>query len=36
MNLMGKEVGALRLPLCDMSEEHLKLLTDSMSDYGLL
>lgn len=36
MNLMGKEVGALRLPLCDMSEEHLKLLSDSMSDYGLL
>lgn len=36
MNLLGKEVGELRLPLCDMSEENLKVLTDSMSDYGLL
>lgn len=36
MNLLGKEVGELRLPLCDMSEENLKVLTDSMSEYGLL
>lgn len=36
MNLLGKEVGELRLPLCDMSEGNLKILTDSMADYGLL
>lgn len=36
MNLLGKEVGELRLPLCDMSESNLKTLTNSMSDYGLL
>lgn len=36
MNLLGKEVGELRLPLCEMSEGNLKILTNSMSDYGLL
>ena len=36
MNLLGYEVGDLRLPLCEMSEENLKILVDNMSDYGLL
>ena len=36
MNLLGKEVGPLRLPLCEMSEGNLKTLTGSMADYGLL
>lgn len=36
MNLLGYEVGELRLPLCEMSEENLKTLADNMSEYGLL
>ncbi|AFS78192.1 dihydrodipicolinate synthase DapA [Gottschalkia acidurici 9a] len=36
MNLLGKEVGDLRLPLCEMSDENLKALTSSMTNYGLL
>ena len=36
MNLLGYEVGDLRLPLCEMSEGNLKILTDNMSKYGLL
>lgn len=36
MNLMGKEVGPLRLPLCDMEEKNVALLKEAMKDYGLL
>lgn len=36
LNLMGKEVGGLRLPLCDMSEKNLEILRSSMARMGLL
>ena len=36
MNLMGKEVGPLRLPLCDMEPANLERLKKAMKDYGLL
>ncbi len=36
MNLLGYEVGPLRLPLCEMAEDNLKILTDNMSEYGLI
>ena len=36
LNLMGLEVGSLRLPLCDMSEGHLASLRSSMVRMGLL
>ncbi|MGN0240987.1 MAG: 4-hydroxy-tetrahydrodipicolinate synthase [Candidatus Weimeria sp.] len=36
MNLMGKEVGPLRLPLCDMEPANLEKLKKAMKDYGLL
>ncbi len=36
MNLLGKEVGELRLPLCEMEDGNLKILTNEMTDYGLL
>lgn len=36
MNLMGKEVGPLRLPLCEMEPENLEKLKKAMKDYGLL
>lgn len=36
MNLLGKGVGDLRLPLCEMGEENLNILVDRMTDYGLL
>lgn len=36
MNLLGKEVGELRLPLCEMEESNLKTLTSEMTKYGLL
>lgn len=36
MNLMGKEVGPLRLPLCEMGPENLEKLKKAMKDYGLL
>ena len=36
MNLMGKEVGPLRLPLCDMEPANLDRLKKAMKDYGLL
>lgn len=36
MNLLGKEVGELRLPLCEMEDSNLKILTNEMTDYGLL
>lgn len=36
MNLMGFEMGNLRLPLVDMSDENLEILKDRMKEYGLL
>lgn len=36
MNLMGMEVGHLRLPLCDMTEANLEVLKKEMKGYGLL
>ncbi len=36
LNLMGKNVGSLRPPLCEMSEENAKILEQAMKDYGLL
>lgn len=36
MNLMGKEVGPLRLPLSDMYENNLELLKQRMQEYGLI
>ena len=36
MNLMGMNVGSLRLPLCDISEKNLEVLRRAMSRAGLL
>ncbi|MCR5143678.1 MAG: 4-hydroxy-tetrahydrodipicolinate synthase [Lachnospiraceae bacterium] len=36
LNLMGKNVGPLRLPLCEMEEAHAKVLEQAMKDFGLL
>ena len=36
MNLMGKEVGPLRAPMCGMSEMHTARLKKAMQDYGIL
>ncbi|MBC2581457.1 4-hydroxy-tetrahydrodipicolinate synthase [Clostridium sp. DJ247] len=36
MNLMGMNVGQLRLPLIDMSEDNAKILMDSMKEYGIV
>lgn len=36
MNLMGKEVGPLRLPLTEMEPEHQKALAAAMKEYGIL
>ena len=33
---MGKTVGGYRLPLCEMTEEHLALLRREMEKVGLL
>ena len=35
MNLMGKEVGPLRMPLTEMEEEHKEALKKAMTDFGL-
>lgn len=35
MNLMGMNVGSLRAPLCEMSEENAKKLAEAMKAYGL-
>lgn len=35
MNLMGMEVGPLRMPLTEMSEEHAKNLAKAMQEYGI-
>ena len=36
LNLMGKEVGPLRLPLTEMEEKNAKVLEEVMRTYGLL
>ena len=36
MNLMGKEVGPLRLPLCEMETANLESLEKAMKEYGIL
>ena len=36
LNLMGKEVGPLRLPLCEMDEKNLERLRGAMTAYGIL
>lgn len=36
MNMQGKDVGGLRLPLTYMEEEHQKALEKSMREYGIL
>lgn len=36
LNLMGKNAGALRLPLCEPSREHLELLRSTLERYQLL
>lgn len=36
MNLMGFEVGELRMPLCEMGEENLSLLKSTLNSYKLL
>ena len=36
MNLMGLNVGPLRLPLCEMSAEHTAKLRKSLEEAGLL
>lgn len=35
MNLMGKEVGPFRMPLCEMEEAHKEVLKNTMKDFGL-
>ena len=36
MNLQGKKVGSLRLPLTEMEKEHLDSLKEEMIRYGIL
>lgn len=36
LNLMGKEVGELRLPLYKMNDKNLQILKDALKDYGLI
>jgi len=36
MNIMGKEVGPLRRPLCDMEPQNKARLEKSLKDYGLI
>lgn len=36
LNLIGKEVGQLRLPLVDMEEPTLARLKNALREYGLL
>lgn len=35
MNMMGMEVGPLRMPLCEMEESNKEILAKAMKDYGL-
>ena len=36
LNLMGKNVGSMRMPLTDLEPEHTKLLEKAMKEYGIL
>lgn len=36
MNMMGMNVGPLRMPLCEMEESNKEILKKAMKDYGLL
>lgn len=36
LNLMGKDVGAFRLPLCEMDNKNLELLKGSLKEYSLI
>ncbi len=36
LNLMGKDVGAFRLPLCDMDDKNLEILKYSLKEYNLI
>lgn len=36
MNILGMDVGNLRLPLCSMSEENLEIVKAELKNYGLL
>ena len=36
LNLMGKEVGPLRSPLTEMTEQNTAVLADAMKKYGIL
>ena len=36
MNMMGMNVGPLRMPLCEMVESNKEILKKAMKDYGLL
>ena len=36
MNLMGMNVGPLRLPMCEMEENNVKVLETALKNYGLL
>ena len=36
LNLMGKNVGSLRRPLCDMEEANVERLRSAMRNYGLI
>jgi 4-hydroxy-tetrahydrodipicolinate synthase len=36
MNLLGFNVGELRMPLCEMTEKNLETLKRALSNYGLL
>ena len=36
LNLMGKEVGPLRLPLCSMEEKNLEILKKALKNYRLI
>ncbi|WP_195264009.1 MULTISPECIES: 4-hydroxy-tetrahydrodipicolinate synthase [unclassified Clostridium] len=36
LNLMGKDVGTFRLPLCDMDDKNLDILKHSLKEYNLI
>ena len=36
MNLMGKNVGPLRMPMCEMDPKNVEKLKKSMEAYGIL
>ena len=36
MNMLGLNVGPMRLPLCEMSEDHAAVLRETLREAGLL